>query len=75
MANLDWCRYANGPLPTATLRLQMQKTMQTHAAVFRTEDVLKEGIVKMKDHYGQLKDLKVSDNRLDKACLKTGFFF
>lgn len=63
VANLDWCRYANGPLPTATLRLQMQKTMQTHAAVFRTEEVLQEGIEKMKDLYGQIKDLKVSDNR------------
>lgn len=52
----------------------MQKTMQTHAAVFRTEDVLKEGIVKMKDLYGQLKDLKVSDNRL-KFAWKLFFFF
>ncbi|KAH1016701.1 hypothetical protein HUJ04_007878 [Dendroctonus ponderosae] len=64
VANLDWCRYANGPLPTANLRLQMQKTMQAHAAVFRTEEVLQEGIEKMKDLFGQQKDLKVSDNSL-----------
>lgn len=38
--------------------------MQTHAAVFRTEDSLKEGVHKMKDLYSHLKDLKVSDNGL-----------
>ncbi|KAF7285928.1 succinate dehydrogenase [ubiquinone] flavoprotein subunit, mitochondrial-like isoform X1 [Rhynchophorus ferrugineus] len=64
VSNLDWCRYANGPLPTADLRLQMQRTMQSHAAVFRTEEVLKEGIQKMHGLYGKLKDLKVSDNSL-----------
>lgn len=64
MANLDWCRFANGSIPTATLRLQMQKTMQTHAAVFRTEETLREGVTKMSELYGKLKDLKVSDNSL-----------
>ncbi|KAJ8970490.1 hypothetical protein NQ314_001207 [Rhamnusium bicolor] len=64
VANLDWCRYANGAIPTADLRLQMQKTMQTHAAVFRTEEVLKEGVKKMNDLYSKLTDLKVSDNSL-----------
>ncbi|KAJ8943688.1 hypothetical protein NQ318_015177 [Aromia moschata] len=64
VANLDWCRFANGPIPTADLRLQMQKTMQAHAAVFRTEETLKEGIEKMYDLYGKLKDLKVSDSSL-----------
>ena len=35
---------ANGQTPVADLRLKMQKTMQTHAAVFRTGDLLQEGI-------------------------------
>ena len=35
MANLDKLRFADGTIPTSTLRLKMQKTMQTHAAVFR----------------------------------------
>ena len=39
--NLDKLRFANGNTPTAELRLKMQKTMQTHAAVFRTGDVMK----------------------------------
>lgn len=45
IANLDWCRNAKGSTPTAALRLKMQKTMQSHAAVFRDEEYLKEGIV------------------------------
>ncbi|XP_044253323.1 succinate dehydrogenase [ubiquinone] flavoprotein subunit, mitochondrial [Tribolium madens] len=64
VANLDWCRYAKGAIPTATLRLQMQKTMQTHAAVFRTEETLQEGCKLMEGLYGKLNDLKVSDNSL-----------
>ncbi len=39
VANLDKIRFADGSTPTADLRLQMQRTMQTHAAVFRTGDV------------------------------------
>lgn len=40
VANLDKLRYANGATPTAHLRLNMQKTMQNHAAVFRTGTVM-----------------------------------
>ena len=39
VANLDKLRFANGSTPTAALRLAMQKTMQNHAAVFRTGSV------------------------------------
>ena len=39
VANIDKLRYNNGSTPTATLRLAMQKTMQQHAAVFRTGTV------------------------------------
>ena len=39
VANLDKLRFADGSTPTAQLRLNMQKTMQNHAAVFRTGDV------------------------------------
>merc|ERR1712209_298537 len=40
----------------------MQKTMQTHAAVFRTGDVLQEGVEKMKDVWKGMSDLKVADS-------------
>merc|ERR1712213_63719 len=64
VANLDKLRFANGSTPTAALRLAMQKTMQNHAAVFRTGSVLKEGVEKMKGVNSQLDDLKVSDQGL-----------
>ena len=35
--NLDKLRFATGPRSTASLRLEMQKTMQEHAAVYRTQ--------------------------------------
>lgn len=60
IANLDCLRYANGHTPTAKLRLEMQKTMQGHAAVFRTEKVLQEGCQKMVHLYRSLADLKVT---------------
>ena len=31
--NLDMCRYAKGPKPTADIRAELQKCMQNHAAV------------------------------------------
>lgn len=43
VANLDKIRHANGNITTAELRLNMQKTMQNHAAVFRQADTLQEG--------------------------------
>lgn len=44
VANLDKIRNAKGNISTSELRLTMQKTMQTHAAVFRQADTLQEGI-------------------------------
>ena len=39
VANIDKLRHNNGSTPTAAMRLTMQKTMQNHAAVFRTGSV------------------------------------
>lgn len=64
IANIDKLRNANGKITTADFRLKMQKTMQTHAAVFRTESTLKEGCEKMQSLYNQLNDLKVTDRSL-----------
>lgn len=64
VANLDWVRNANGSISTAALRLEMQKTMQKHAAVFRTEETLQQGIKLMEGIYAKLKDLKVIDRSL-----------
>ncbi|KAJ2856868.1 succinate dehydrogenase flavoprotein subunit, partial [Coemansia asiatica] len=47
--DLDYARTANGKHSTAEVRLKMQKTMQNHAAVFRTQDVMEEGTKLMSD--------------------------
>ncbi|XP_014210642.1 succinate dehydrogenase [ubiquinone] flavoprotein subunit, mitochondrial [Copidosoma floridanum] len=64
VANLDRIRYANGNVTTAELRLNMQKTMQTHAAVFRQADTLQEGCKKMSSLYKKLDDLMVVDRSM-----------
>jgi succinate dehydrogenase / fumarate reductase flavoprotein subunit len=60
----DRVRNAKGGTPTAELRLQMQRAMQTHAAVFRDSASLKEGVDKMRAIHRGLGDLKVSDHSL-----------
>jgi succinate dehydrogenase / fumarate reductase flavoprotein subunit len=44
VARLDRLRHANGPAPTAALRAEMQDIMQTNCAVYRTGEVLDEGV-------------------------------
>ncbi|MEV8465815.1 succinate dehydrogenase flavoprotein subunit [Fluviibacterium sp. DFM31] len=60
----DGLRYAQGTIGTAELRLEMQKTMQADAAVFRTSETLKEGVEKMTAIAAKLDDLKVTDTSL-----------
>jgi len=64
VANLDKVRFANGSVRTAELRGKMQKTMQNHAAVFRTGPVLQEGCEKMSAMYPSIHDIKVADRGL-----------
>lgn len=64
VANLDRLRTANGEVPTAQLRLDMQRTMQKHAAVFRTGPLLQEGIAKIRELYTQLANVRLSDRGL-----------
>lgn len=61
---LDFIRNNKAKIGTAELRLDMQKTMQQHAAVFRTGDSLKEGVVKIDKAYGVKDGLGVSDKSL-----------
>ena len=60
----DATRNANGAVPTAELRLEMQKTMQADAAVFRTEKTLGDGVQKMTAIAAKLDDLKVTDRSM-----------
>ncbi|GGE40259.1 succinate dehydrogenase flavoprotein subunit [Primorskyibacter flagellatus] len=60
----DALRNASGAIPTAELRLEMQRTMQSDAAVFRASDTLKEGVEKMTAIAGKMGDVKVTDRSL-----------
>jgi succinate dehydrogenase / fumarate reductase flavoprotein subunit len=64
LGRFDGLRYANGTVPTAELRLEMQKTMQADAAVFRTDKTLAEGVEKMTAVAAKMDDLKVTDRSL-----------
>jgi succinate dehydrogenase / fumarate reductase flavoprotein subunit len=55
---------ANGPRRTAHIRLEMQRTMQNHAAVFRTGDVLREGMERLAAVYDSLREVGISDRSL-----------
>jgi succinate dehydrogenase / fumarate reductase, flavoprotein subunit len=60
----DTIRNAKGGTPTADLRLEMQKTMQADAAVFRTDKTLAEGVEKMVAIANKIDDLHVTDRSL-----------
>lgn len=62
LSRFDRIRHATGTLGTAQIRKSMQKTMQTHAAVFRTQASLTEGVTKMRDVYGSFADITLHDH-------------
>ncbi|WP_353573071.1 succinate dehydrogenase flavoprotein subunit [Candidatus Albibeggiatoa sp. nov. BB20] len=64
LARLDKLRNAKGSTPTADLRLRMQRTMQSDAAVFRTGESLQEGVNKMDEVYKAFDDIQTTDRSL-----------
>lgn len=61
----DRIRHSNtGSILTADLRLNMQKVMQSNAAVFRTGEVLEEGVKLITDVYKRYGDVKVNDSSM-----------
>ncbi len=64
LARFDKIRYAKGTIPTAQIRMEMQKTMQNYCAVFRTEKVMREGIEKITAICHKFADVKVSDRSM-----------
>ena len=64
LARLDRFRHAAGGTPTAQLRLDMQRVMQNNCAVFRTGDVLAEGVKLIHNVLGGVSDVRVTDRSL-----------
>jgi succinate dehydrogenase / fumarate reductase, flavoprotein subunit len=64
LEHFDRLRHAKGALPTAKIRLDMQKTMSAHAGVFRTQASMDEGLVKLQGVVDSFKDVGVADRSL-----------
>ena len=64
LTRLDHFRYAKGASPTAEVRLEMQRTMSAHAAVFRTDALMAEGKDKLAATYARMQDIGVTDRSL-----------
>ena len=64
IARLDKMRNANGGKPAAEIRLGMQRLMQNNCAVFRTDEVLQEGVAKIHAVADSLAEVQVNDRSL-----------
>jgi succinate dehydrogenase / fumarate reductase flavoprotein subunit len=60
----DRTRHAKGASKVADIRLDMQRTMQNHAAVFRNSVTLKAGVEKIHKVWDSLSDMSVADHSL-----------
>lgn len=58
---IDDIRQAKGEFKVSEIRRDMQKTMQNHAAVFRVQKTLEEGVDKMDKIYQRSKSTHISD--------------
>jgi succinate dehydrogenase / fumarate reductase flavoprotein subunit len=63
-SRLDCFRHASGRRRTAEIRLDMQRVMQNHAAVFRTGESLTEGVKKLGAVFDSFAEVQVSDRSL-----------
>lgn len=62
--HFDRVRNSGGDIDPAHLRLRMQRTMQKHAAVFRTEETLREGEKLINACSDDFKNLKIHDRSM-----------
>jgi succinate dehydrogenase / fumarate reductase flavoprotein subunit len=64
VSRLDRLRNASGTRGTAEIRLEMQRIMQSHAAVFRTGQSLQEGVDALLKCFRSFADVRTSDRSL-----------
>ncbi len=60
----DKLRHATGTLATSQIRLNMQRTMQDYCAVFRTGEVMQEGIERLREVWDSMAQVKVTDRSM-----------
>lgn len=58
---IDDIRHNKGEFSVASVRRDMQKTMQSHAAVFRVQKTLEEGVNKLNDIFDRSKHTHIND--------------
>jgi succinate dehydrogenase flavoprotein subunit len=61
---IEKLRTADGSRSTAEIRLEMQKVMQTHAAVFRTGETLDQGVELLGKTFQSFSDVGTSDRSM-----------
>lgn len=64
LKRLDRLRFADGDMSVADLRLAMQRAMQENAAVFRTHEIMQEGVERIEKIYKDAARIKISDRSL-----------
>jgi succinate dehydrogenase / fumarate reductase flavoprotein subunit len=61
---LDRIRHSNGGRKTAEIRVEMQRTMQNNCAVFRTAEVLRDGVDRIDGVARSFADLAIADRSM-----------
>jgi len=64
LSRVERFRNASGSTPTAQLRLDMQRAMQENCAVFRTQEVLDEGVSRIAKVWSGREDIQVNDRSM-----------
>ena len=64
VARIDKLRNADGSHPSAEVRLEMQKVMQEHAAVFRSGETLAAGVKLLQKTFASFADVRVTDRSM-----------
>ncbi len=64
LSRFDRLRYADGAEPNGRIRQDMQKTMQAHCAVFRTDEIMTAGKQKLAKVVARFDEVKVTDRSL-----------
>ena len=64
VVRIDRLRNADGSRPTAEIRLEMQKVMQGHAAVFRTGESLDKGRELLRETFASFANVGVTDRSM-----------
>lgn len=64
LERFDRVRHSKGDISVAEVRREMQRVMQNHAAVFRTDESLAEGVDKINKVYSSFDAIKTADRSL-----------